>query len=69
MFKSAAKFIAKAAIASAIFVLFFKIAFVHTCGACGAVTFDSWQIQNQKGQLVDVYQECYHEVRATENFD
>lgn len=66
MFKSAAKFIDKAAIASAIFVLFFKIAFVHTCGA---VTFDSWQIQNQKGQLVDVYQECYHEVRATENFD
>lgn len=37
MFKSAAKFIAKAAIASAIFVLFFKIAFVHTCGACGGL--------------------------------
>lgn len=69
MLKSITKFMAKAVIASIIFIAFFKIAFVHTCGACGAITFDSWKIQNDKGQLVNVCQECYHEVRVAENFD
>lgn len=53
-------------LAGVIIVLLFCIAFElspHSCGMCGASIHDVWQVQSDSGNLVDVCQLCYQDMR------